>query len=283
MTTLTPPPVDSAPVSPAPPSPRRPRRTASRVVAILVIALGGVLLVGALTTGALTTVFASAAGSETRTLDVTGVTDLEVDASATDLRVVFADVDVATLAVVDGRTGWRLDRDGDELRVESPRSGPFSFWFGGNGSATLTLPRSLEGSDASLSLSAGSLSADGSFAELDVQVSSGDLTVTGDARSLSAGVSAGSADLRLDGVSDAEFDLSAGGMTAELTGRTPREVQIDVSAGSLELLLPPGTYDVRSDVSAGGLDNRLEAGRGGGSGTVDVQVSAGDVTLLPGG
>ena len=58
MTTLTPPPVDSAPVSPAPPSPRPPRRTASRVVAILVISLGSVLLLGALTTGALTTVFA---------------------------------------------------------------------------------------------------------------------------------------------------------------------------------------------------------------------------------
>jgi hypothetical protein len=279
MTTLTPPTLPA----PSGSAPRPPRRTGAVVVAGLTIALGGVLFLGAATSGALRTVTSSASASETLTLDVAGVTDLDIDASATDLRVVFADVDVASLTVDGGRTGWRFERDGDELQVESPPRGPFVLWFGGNGRTVLTLPEELSGTDASLSLSAGSLTANGSFAELEVDVSSGDLRVSGDARSVTAEVSAGSADLRLADVSDAEFDLSAGGMTAELTGRAPRQVGIDVSAGSLELLLPAGDYDVRSDVSAGSLDNRLESAAGGGSGTVEVHVSAGEVTLLPGG
>uniref|UniRef100_UPI00135AD078 hypothetical protein n=1 Tax=Microbacterium sp. 18062 TaxID=2681410 RepID=UPI00135AD078 len=265
---------EATPASPPP-------RTPARVIAILTIVLGAALLLGAAFTGVVRTVSASAAGSESLSIDVDGVTRLDVDASAADLTIAFADVDEATLEIGEGRSGWRFERDGDTLRVATPNSGPFGFWFGGNGRASLLLPTDLEGADASLSLSAGSLRVGGSFADLSVDVSAGDLAVSGDARTLSADVSAGSADLRLADVAEAAFDLSAGGITAELSGRAPRDVRIDVSAGSLELVLPPGAYDVHSDVSAGDLDNRLERGDGG-SGVVDVQLSAGDVTLLSG-
>ena len=283
MTTLTPPPTDTATPPPAAPTPP-PRRTAPRVIAIATVALGGALLVGAVTSGVARTVSASATVSETQSVAVDGVTELDVDAAASSLTILFADVDEATLEIDEGRAGWRIERDGDELQVESPDSGwfGFGFWGGGNGRATLTLPESLEGADASLSLSAGSLRASGSFAELEVDVSAGDLTLEGDARDLSVEVGAGSADLRVANISTAELNLSAGDITAELTGDVPREIGIDVGAGSLDLILPRGDYDVRSDVDAGDLDNRLERRSGGATGVIDVRISAGDVTLTPG-
>jgi len=277
MTTLTPPP--ETPAVAEVPAARPPRNGSARVIAILTIALGAALILGAVTAGIVRTVAASATTSETRTLAVDGVSDLDIVASAVDLTVVFADVDEATLDIVEGRGGWRFEREDDELRVESPR-GPWfgGFWFGGNGRATLTLPTELDGSDAAMRLSAGSLTADGSFGDLDLEVSAGDLSVTGEARSLSTDLNAGSADLRLDGVTEADFSLSAGRVDARLAGTVPRSVQIDVSAGSLSLGLPSGDYDVRSDVSAGNLDNRLERGSGA-RGTIDVTLSAGEVRL----
>jgi hypothetical protein len=269
----------------SPPPPPAGRRT-PRIIAIATVALGGALLVGAVTTGVARTVSASAAVSDTQSVAVDGVTSLDVDASASDLTILFADVDEATLEIHQGRAGWRIERDGDELQVESPDSGWFGFGFGfwgdDDGRATLTLPESLEGTDASLALSAGSLRASGSFADLELDISAGDLTVEGDARTLSVEVGAGSADLRVADVQTADLDLSAGDITAELTGDVPREVGIDVGAGSLDLILPRGDYDVRSEVSAGDLDNRLERRSGGATGIIDVRISAGDVTLVAG-
>jgi hypothetical protein len=53
---------------------------------------------------------------------------------------------------------------------------------------------------------------------------------------------------------------------------------VDVSAGSFDLALPDGDYDVTSDVSAGRLDNRLSTSASA-SNRVAVQLSAGAVTL----
>jgi hypothetical protein len=285
MTTLTPPPTDAAAPLPGAPTPP-PTRSTARVIAIATVALGSALLVGAVTTGIVRTVAASAAdtGSESSSVAVEGVTMLDVDANASDLTIVFADVDEALLEVDRGRTGWQLERDGDELQVTSPDSGWFgiSFFTDDYSRATLTLPESMEGTDASLSLSAGSLRASGSFADLRVDVSAGDATVEGDARAVSVEVGAGSADLRLEDVATAALNLSAGEIAAELSGDVPREVGIDVGAGSLDLVLPRGDYDVRSDISAGDLDNRLERRSAGATGLVDVRISAGDVTLISG-
>ncbi|MEV7693705.1 hypothetical protein AB0N73_10295 [Microbacterium sp. NPDC089189] len=285
MTTLTPPtpPTADAPRSPEPGG-KPPRHPAAIPVTVILSVLGAALIVGTVVAGVATTVASSSASvTETLSAPTDGVTEIDVEVAAVNLDVVFADVDEARLDLVDTPGGWRLERDGDELQVSSPSGSWFSFgWspFNGDGRATLTLPRSLEGVDASFTVGAGELVADGRFGELDVDVSAGGLTVSGDARSLSATVGAGSADLRLAGVSEAEFEVAAGDMDAHLTGRAPREVSIEVSAGSLDLTLPDGAYDVRSDVSAGEVDNRLPSG----SGTripVEVRVSAGDVTLRP--
>lgn len=278
------PPVPQQPAAFIPPAAPQPSETrgASRVVAILTIALGCTIVLGALGSAVFSTVAAASVRTESQEIDVTGVTDLDVTVDAATLRIEFADVSEATLEVTSGGGvgAWTLERDGDELAVASPRRfGPW-WLFGGEVRATLTLPQELEDTtlDASLDLSAGDLSVEGAFGDLDIEVGAGSLTVDGAARALSVDLSAGGADIDLADVDEAEFSVSAGAIESRLTGSAPRVVTVDVSAGSLDLRLPDGTYDVRSDVSAGEFDNRLSTETGARN-VVDVTVSAGTVTI----
>lgn len=281
-TPLTPPPVQGA--TPVPPAPRQghPNRT---WITVLTAVFGGLVLAGVGTTAAVAASFDLSRSSSQQRLDVTGVEDLDLEASASDVRVEFADVDEAELSVTGGRGGtWTFERNGDELTVRSPDTG-FGWWFGGwfddARTVVLTLPRELEGIDASFELNAGGLDVSGEYGELDVEVSAGDLTVDGSATSLDANLSAGGADLILDGVQSAELSVSAGDLTVELRGTAPRETSIDVSAGSADITFPSGGYDVTQNVSAGSLDDRLEHSSASRN-SIDVTVSAGTVTLRPG-
>ena len=289
-TPITPP---TPPAPPAPPQhmvpaqssgPQPPEtRGAPRVVAILTVALGCAIVLGALGSAAFSTVAAASVRTESQTIDVAGVDGLDIDVDAASLGIEFADVSEASLEVTSGAGvgAWTLKRDEGTLVVATPhRFGPW-WLFGGEVSATLTLPRELEGSelDASLDLSAGDLTVDGTFGDLEIEVGAGSLTVDGAARTLSADLSAGGADIELADVEDADFSISAGAVDARLTGSAPRLVSVDVSAGSLDLRLPDGAYDVRSDVSAGDLDNGLRTDADSGN-VVDVTVSAGTVTMV---
>jgi ferric-dicitrate binding protein FerR (iron transport regulator) len=281
MTTasVTPPvPPQERPTPPAG-SPEGPRRPASRVIALLTIALGTAVVLGTIVSSVFATLSLSTRHSETRTVGVAGVTDLAVDAAAADLMIVFDDVDEASLRVIDtANVGWTFDVAGDTLRVASP-SRPFGWFFGGNGRATLTLPSSLAGTDATLVLGAGRLTADGEFGELDVELAAGNLTISGAARSVDVSVSAGSADLTLDDVEEADFSLSAGDTTARLTGTAPTETTVDVSAGGLDLTVPDVTYAVRTNVDAGRLDTGSLRTSGSSSRTIDVHLSAGNLAI----
>lgn len=272
------------PLPPAPPAATPPRETrgASRVVAILTIALGCAVVLGAIGSAVFSTVAAASVRTETQTIDVAGVTDLEVAVDAASLRIEFADVSEATLDVTSGLGvgPWTLERDGDELDVATPQRFGGGWIFGGEVRATLTLPRELQGEalDASLDLSAGELTVDGAFGDLDIEVGAGTLTVNGSARTLGVDLSAGGADIDLADVSEAEFSVSAGAVDSRLSGSVPRAVTVDVSAGSLDLTLPDAAYDVRSDVSAGDFENGLRT-EPGARNVVDVTVSAGTVTI----
>ena len=249
--------------------------------------IGGVALLGSGATAAV-----AASGDLVRTdsvqsVDVAGITGLDLDVSASDVRVQFGDVDEAVLAITSGRgRNWTLERDGDELVVRSPES-RFGWWFGNwwgdDETVVLTLPEELQdaGLDASLTLNAGSLDVAGSFAELDVEVAAGDLTVDGSAEALDAQLSAGGADIVLDGVKTADLGVSAGDLAVELTGAAPVETTIDVSAGELDLTVPEGEYRVTDSVSAGSLENGLDESSDARR-TIDVSISAGSVTLRPG-
>ncbi|QTV80413.1 hypothetical protein [Microbacterium sp. NIBRBAC000506063] len=148
---------------------------------------------------------------------------------------------------------------------------------------TLTLPTAYQtaGLDAALELSAGRLVAEGDFGRLDVEVNAGRADVTGSATRADVLVNAGRADVTLRDVAQARFDINAGRVEADLTGSAPDDVTIDVSAGELVLAVPNSVYDVRSNVSAGSFDNRLDTASTS-SRTIDVQVSAGSATLRPG-
>lgn len=275
--TIAPPP--AAPAAPTPPS----TRGSSRVVAILAIALGAAVILGALGSAVFSTVAAASVRTESRSVDVGGVSELDISVDAASLRLEFADVSEATLQVTSGlgAGSWTLRTDGDTLRVASPeRFGPGWWVFGDEVRAILTLPQDLAGDDldATLELAAGDLTVDGRFGDLGIDVGAGRLSVDGSATTLTAELSAGGADIDLADVTEAGFSVSAGTIDARLTGTAPRTVTVDVSAGGLDLELPDGAYDVRSDVSAGEFDNGLQT-QAGARNTVDVTVSAGTVTI----
>ncbi|MCT9820693.1 DUF4097 domain-containing protein [Microbacterium sp. W1N] len=284
-TTMTPPPLPPQPAAPPPGAgaPTPPRRTSSTVVAIIAIVAGAVLIVGAIAGSAFAAVRSTAVRTETFTAAVNGITGFDVDVSAADLTIIYGDVDQAQL-VVEGTPGdWSFERDGDELSVRTDRSwfGGWSFGRDGGDSAVLTLPSALERGalDASLSLSAGSITADGTYGELDVDLDAGAIDVSGTAAELDVDVSAGRTSLDLAGVRTAEMQVSAGALDGRLR-RAPDALTIDVSAGRVTLELPDETYRVVSDVEAGGFDNRLDTSAAASS-QISVTVSAGQVVLRP--
>jgi len=253
----------------------------------VVIVLGGLVLLGATISAAVATVASASVHTSSRSVDAAGVEELDVEAAAGTLRVEFTDVREAELEVTsswDADT-WRLEREGDTLRVSSPdRFGWFGWrgWLGDGGAdAVLRLPTSLNGLDADVSLAAGDFVTDGEFGELGLSLAAGSFDVSGSAESLTAEVSAGRGTLELDGVGEADLTVNAGSLDATLTGARPQAVELAVSAGSLRLTVPEGDYDVQSDVSAGDFDNRIGSTPGASS-TIDVQVSAGQAVLKSG-
>lgn len=260
MTTTLTPPQAPAPIG------QPPTRGASRIIAILVIVFGSLVLLGTIGSAIIGTIASASVHTSSRTLAVDGVESLDVDVSAGALRIEYADVAEAELEVTSasGADRWTLARPGDRLVVESPNR--FNDWLSwgwfsnGVGDAVLRLPLELEGLEADVSLSAG------------------DLDVAGAFDSFALDLSAGSADLELADVSSASFSVSAGGVDAELTGVPPRDVMVDVSAGSVDLTVPEGDYHVASEVSAGEFDSTVESILHA-SNTIQVDVSAGEVVL----
>lgn len=305
-TPLTPPPAsvpDAQPQAQAPApdavsSPQSPasggagRSSGATAILIVTAVVGGMALLGSGATAAFAAtgslVAASTEGSDSvQTEDASGLTGIDLDVDAGNMRVEFGDVEEAELAVTNSRgPAWTLERDGDQLVVRSPefRFGWwFGSWFGDDQSAVLTLPENLRDAelDADFTLDAGSLDVVGDFGALDVTVNAGALDVEGAATSLVIDMSAGRADGLIDGVDQADLSVSAGDLNVELTGRAPSQTRIDVSAGSVDLTVPDESYSITQDVSAGSLDAEVDQS----SDTrrmIDVSLSAGSVTIRPG-
>lgn len=284
---LTPPAPPAPPVAPGgatgPVPPPAGSGGSAKVVAILTATLGGAIALGLVGSAVITTVVSASTGTETSAVTAAGVRELDIDVSAGSLRLEFADVSQASLDVTGGwgSGGWTLEREGDELIVSSPDWTFGGSWlFGGDVRAVLTLPRALETTvlDAQFTISAGELDASGRFGELGIDMGAGSARVSGEARDVTAGISAGRADLDLAGVDSADLRVSAGRFEARLTGDQPSLVDLEVSAGSLDLTLPEGSYDVTSSAEAGQVDNRLETSASSPN-RVAVQLSAGSVSL----
>ena len=276
--TLATPPTDVQPNGERGPAPRN---GAARPVAIILIAIGALVLLGTVANAIVSTVLGASRSTESTTADARGLTAFDIDAADGRVAVVFDDVDEAVLEVTGNASGgWTLERVDDTLRVASPST--FLGWWGSRGQTevTLTLPAELEDAalDADFSLSAGEIVASGTFGDLVVEVGAGSLQLDGSADALDLELSAGRADVELANLSRAALSVAAGRAVTSFTGNAPDSVEIDVSAGSLDLTLPVARYDVRSDVSAGSLDNDLDTSAGA-SNEVSVTVSAGSVRL----
>lgn len=273
--------------------------TVSRTIAIITSAFGGLVVLAVAGFAALGAAFDSGAlgmrqgvsidesGNRVQTADVSGIDSLDVESSASDFTLRFADVPEARLEVSgESNRAWSLGVEEGELSVKSERPFP-GFCLGWCGDqaerVTLTLPARLGHGvlDAELEVSAGSLSAEGSFRDLDLTLSAGALYFDGTAGSLSADVSAGRGEITVADAQEADFEVSAGRLEAVLTGSAPKRTEVEVSAGHLDLTVPGGLYDVRSDVSAGSLENRLETSSRADRSIV-VSVSAGAAVLRPG-
>ncbi|GGF49425.1 hypothetical protein GCM10010922_26710 [Microbacterium sorbitolivorans] len=271
-----------------PPAQQTPEaRTGSRALAITLGVVGGVVILGTLGfSGLYAAMGAARPGSgefQTLTSDVTGVSGVEINSSAGDFRVEFGNVDEAVFnGVTDGGT-WTMTRHGDTLVIDSPRRW-FTFGIDWNfdSTSTLVLPRSLDGVDLDVSISAGSFGAEGEFGDVSYGLSAGDFSISGSARSLDADMSAGSSMIELSGLQTASFEVAAGDLWGDLRGEgAPDEIDIDVSAGSVELQLPDVPYamtreSVFGDISSN-LDESARATR-----TISVELAAGDVTLTAG-
>ena len=179
--------------------------------------------------------------------------------------------------------GWELTRQGAALIVDSPDSWANWCVFGCDSTQStvvLTLPEALnDGSlDVDLELSAGEFYGTGQFNSLVLEMSAGRLVASGSANSVDVRLGAGHASLELADVREASFEVSAGRLDGVLTGSVPASVSGEVSAGMLDLALPTASYDVRSTVSAGNLDNRLTTDPAAAN-KVLLDVSAGNVVL----
>ncbi len=264
-------------------------RRPGRWISILLVVLGSIGLVFAVGGGVVRGVAAHSATSQSWSAPADGVEALRVDTAAAGFEVRFDDIDEARLdASTDGGPvqSWRLERDGATLRVDAEhRWGWFGFggWFGGrNGEehVVLTLPAALEraGLDLDVDVAAGSFDADADWGTALVQLSAGSVDLAGDAESLGLEVSAGEARLDLATAGDVTMQVSAGRVIGALTGEQPASITADVSAGSIELSIPDGSYAVTQDVSAGDATIDVDDDRDAAS-TIDVQVSAGSISL----
>lgn len=259
----------------------------AKAIAIVTACVGGVALLATGVTAAVTASwsFTSDSSSEDHRIvaDVDGMTEFRMEVGAADVTVLFGDVEQAELAVTNGRSDWMMERNGDELVVNSP-SDNFRFWsfddWDSEEKVVITLPQHLEDEalSADLFIGAGSLDVNGDFGAVSFEVGAGALEIDGAVTDLEADISAGRATLNLTDVRTADLTISAGRLTADFTGEAPDEVVFDVSAGSLTLTLPDEEYDVRQDVSAGSLDNELKTNQNAPR-FIDGEVSAGSATL----
>jgi hypothetical protein len=279
------PPTQQTPTTPPPstPSPRG-RRGSARTISILAICAGAVLIAGTVFSGVLVALRTSATHSQTLTTPVTGISAVDIDASAAEVTLTYGTVDEATLRVTGGggADGWRFERDGDRLVVAASRDwwGRWA-WLGGSDTVELVLPDSLRGADADIEVSGGSFVARGDFGALGLTLDAGSLRIEGTADTVTTDVNAGSARVDLDAVDEVGLTVNAGSFEGSLTGPAPARIGIEVNAGRVDLTVPDTAYVVTSDVAVGRFTHDLTTDPSARN-LIHVQVSAGAVTLSPG-
>lgn len=279
-----------------PPTPEiRRAQPGMRGIAIATAIVGGVVLVGLGASAAFAMVASSqradaqaVAGGPFVAVDAAGVTSLDLAVGVAEVELEFGDVREATLRTKGGQADrWSLTRDGDELVVRAPKahSGFCVFGIcpttrGEHVTATLTLPQELAGRgfDADIQIGVGSLRAAGAFGELDVRVDAGDAVVTGKAEHVGLEIGLGTFEGEIEGVKTVEAEVSLGDLALVLRGDPPTDVTLEVSAGSIDIAVPAGLYDVTHGRTAGSIDNMLRTVPGAPN-RISAKVDLGDISL----
>ncbi len=212
-----------------------------------------------------------------------GISRLSLDVATGSTSVTCGSGDEFVLTQEEVVHEWVMERDGDTLKVGARGVNWFfglDLFFRGKERVTLTIPNTLCQSnlEANLKVSAGQLAVDGNFTTLGIELSAGSATLSGQATSLAAEVSAGELNLNLNGIKTVNAEISAGTIQGALT-QVPETVKVGVSAGEVSLNFPAGNYTVNSEVSAGEFTNQLTNDPQGPASRIDVDVSAGSVTL----
>jgi putative adhesin len=136
----------------------------------------------------------------------------------------------------------------------------------------------------------GDLSAQQIHGNLRLETSTGDVEVHGVEGSVFISTSAGEVEVTAADCDSCVIETASGDITARVVS-APRLVQVRSSSGSVDLDLPPGaggtldlqtasgSMQVKSAVNVETMNRNRLSGRLGGSGTVAVRTSSGDITL----
>ncbi|OUE24215.1 DUF4097 family beta strand repeat-containing protein [Clavibacter michiganensis] len=258
MTTIAP---AGPPAQPAPPAPRRPR-----TLRTVLLAVGSIALVALLALVALQVVAGLDRDDRSRTSTVAEPFDrVSVDASAADLRIEQADVDVARIVFNSGGSALSEThsvRDG-ELRVQlrSPGWGVLDLPFGSSPGAQLVVqvPAGTTGDDLAVHVSsaAGGIVLAGAFGDVDLDAGAGEIRLSGSVADLS--VESGAGDLMADAleVTGEIRTTSAAGDTELDLATAPTAMRVETTAGEQRIRLPAGSYAITTETVMGQVSNAI--------------------------
>lgn len=270
-------------IPPTNPSPRGSAKPLNIILAVL----GGLVLLTVLISTTREAVATLNTSYRSESFDAQGVKALDIYAASGTFNLEFAPVPEANFEVsTSNGKDWSVERKGETLEVRAPEDW-MDFCFLGcakdNNIVTLTLPQEMnDGSmDAKLKLGAGKVKAEGNFNVLDLDISAGELVMNGAAKDLDATLGAGHAYLELKDVEQADLGVSAGRLSAYLSGAAPQRIDAKVSAGTIQLTVPDVSYAVTAESSSGSVDNELQTSNDS-QHRINVKTSAGSAVLYPG-
>lgn len=264
---------------------RTPARPNHALRAVLLL-LGSLVLIAILvSTGLRVGTYATAqdqSGVHPVTEDVQAVT---VKATATNVQVVYGDVDHPQVDYTQGRNDHVLRRhvSGEELNVvvESPGRGIglFTPTIRGRSDLQITLPRDADGTDLSLRVTAGNVRVDGDFGEVGMDITATvDAELSGSAQSLTLDSTAARVIARdLETTGPVRVDMSAGELRYHGSA-LPSAIDVSATAADVTFELPAGEYEIRTSTVAGNVSQGL-ASTAGAERIYEFSTTAGDIEL----
>lgn len=230
--------------------------TLFRILGILVLAAVALWAVAELTTE---TELAE------QTVSVEGVTQIVVSGEAGDITIAVedrSDIEVTSELTSNlwSEVGNEVDLGDGTLTVASECDAVF-FMFNCSASHTIRVP-----SDA--------------VGELDLTTTAGTITVNGSSAEVDARTTAGDIDL-LDYFGDsATLRTTAGGINVDATV-APRSISAETTAGRIVITVPDEVYDVDTDTTAGDIDVSVRTDAGADR-TISASTTAGEITISNG-